>query len=77
MDFFFSCSKLIYFPDISDWNTNNVKAMSGMFAECIMISSLPDLSKWKINKNVEMNNIFKGIPDYIEIPEKFRLREEM
>ena len=71
---FFSCSKLLNFPDISDWNTSGVKSMSGMFAECSASSSLPDISKWKLNKNVELNNMFKGIPEYIDIPEKFILQ---
>ena len=71
---FFSCSKLAFLPDISNWNTSNVKSMSGMFAECLMISSLPDISKWTVKKNTEIQNMFKGLPDNIEIPDKFKMR---
>ena len=47
---FYECSSLSSLPDISKWNTNNIKNMSLMFNECSSLSSLPDISKWNINK---------------------------
>ena len=33
-------------PDISQWDTSQVKDMSYMFYECSLLKSLPDISKW-------------------------------
>ena len=55
---FYGCSSLISLPDISKWNTNNVKDMSFMFYGCSSLSFLPDISKWKTNNITDMNSIF-------------------
>ena len=31
---FYKCESLLFLPDISKWNTNNVTDMSNMFYEC-------------------------------------------
>ena len=41
---FYGCSSLSSLPDISKWNTNNVKDMRYMFYGCSSLSSLPDIS---------------------------------
>ena len=51
---FRNCSSLISLPDISKWNTNNVKNMFGMFNNCSSLLSLPDISKWNTNNVADM-----------------------
>ena len=46
---FYECSSLISPPDLSKWNTNNVKNMGCMFYVCSSLISLPDISKWNTN----------------------------
>ena len=61
MSFLFNeCRSLSYLPDISKWNTNNVRDMSYMFSGCISLSSLPDISKWNISNDVEMDNMLNN-----------------
>ena len=40
---FYNCESLLFLPDISKWNTNNVKDMSSMFSYCKSLLSLPDI----------------------------------
>ena len=70
---FFSCSKLVYLPDLAKWNTSSVKNMTGMFGNCTLLNSLPDINKWKLNKNIQIINMFSGCQENLEIPDKFRL----
>ena len=59
MSFMFSkCISLSSLPDISKWNTNNVKYINCMFYNCTSLSSLPDISKWNINNVNNMNSMF-------------------
>jgi len=51
---FCECSSLSSLPDISKWNTNNVKDMNSMFLRCSSLSFLPKISNWNSN----MNGIF-------------------
>ena len=45
MSFMFcGCDSLIALPDISKWNTSNVKAMNYMFSGCNSLIVLPDIS---------------------------------
>jgi len=46
---FYNCSSLLFLPDISKWNTNNVKYMDEMFDGCSSLMFLPDISKWDIS----------------------------
>ena len=57
---FYGCKSLTVLPDISTWDTLNVKNMNEIFYECISLSFIPDISKWYIYKVKEMNNIFYG-----------------
>ena len=59
-EIFSECSSLIYLPDISKWNTNNVTNMFGMFAYCSSLTCLPDISKWNTNKVTNMGDMFYG-----------------
>ena len=49
---FADCSLLQSLPDLSKWDTKNVKDKSYMFADCSLLQSLPDISKWN-TKNVK------------------------
>ena len=42
---FFQCSSLESLPDISKWDTRNVKDMSDMFYGSCSLESLPDILK--------------------------------
>ena len=48
---FSQCEKLSELPDISGWNTENVKNLSKMFSSCSSLSALPDISKWNTQNN--------------------------
>ena len=46
------CYSLSSLPDISKWNTINVKDMSLMFSYCSSLTLIPDISKWN-TKNLK------------------------
>ena len=54
---FNGCSSLISLPDISVWNTENIKDISHMFSGCSSLTSLPDISKWN-TKNIKNMNYY-------------------
>ena len=66
---FYGCSSLISLPDISKWDTNNVKIMDSIFYGCSSLISLPDISKWKTNNVKIMNSIFYGCSSLISLPD--------
>jgi len=41
---FAGCTSLISLPDISNWKTNNIKNMNGLFYNCSSLKALPDIS---------------------------------
>ena len=43
---FLGCESLTSLPDISKWDTSNVRYMNYMFSQCYKLNSLPDISKW-------------------------------
>ena len=61
---FYECSSLLSFPDISKWNTNNVRYMGGIFYGCSSLLSLPDISKWNTNNVNDMIGIFMDVHHY-------------
>jgi surface protein len=66
---FKSCSSIKSLPDISKWNTKNVKDMSEMFFGCYSLTSLPDISKWKKTKSCKIINMFFGCDSLKSIPD--------
>jgi len=54
---FQACINLEEIPDISGWNTSNVKDMSYMFYECTELRNKPDLSRWN-RDDINMENMF-------------------
>ena len=55
---FSGCSSLITLPDISKWNTNNVKDIGYLFYKCSSLKSLPNISTWNTSNISFMNNVF-------------------
>ena len=53
---------LISLPDISKWNTQNLRDIFHMFELCISLGSLPDIEKWEIQID---NNIYELYEDCI------------
>ena len=54
----FSNIKLTNLPDISTWNTSNIRNMSGTFKGCSALFSLPNISKWDTSKVNNFNSLF-------------------
>ena len=60
---FSNCSSLSSLPDISKWNTKNLKNFKFLLSDCISLLNIPDLSKWNnfngndINKSLDYNKI--------------------
>ena len=67
MSYMFSrCNNI---PDISNWDTSNVKNMKGLFYNSTLLLSLSDISKWNVN-NVEcMAHMFDGYKALTELPD--------
>ena len=72
---FDGCSSLSSLPDISKWNTSNVKDMSYMFSGCSSLSSLPDISKWNVSNVNYMHYIymFSGCSSLSSLPDISKL----
>ena len=49
---FVLCTHLEKLPDISKWNTINVKDMRQMFNKCYLLKAPPDITKWNIQNVV-------------------------
>ena len=59
-----NCGKLRALPDLSKWNTKNVRSMYGMFFRLRLIGIFPDISKWEIH-DVDVWNIHNIIDQCI------------
>ena len=57
---FYECNSLESLPDISNFDTKNIKDMSYLFFKCSSLKSLPDISKWNTSKVTNMSNMFGG-----------------
>ena len=55
---FQGCSSLLSLPDISKWNTSNVKNMSSLFEGCANLVTIK-IADWDISKVESMNSLFK------------------
>ena len=66
---FGECSSLKYLPDISKWNTTNVKQMIGLFYKCTSLSILPDISNWKTNNIINISSLFEGCSSLTTLPD--------
>ena len=68
-DMFSLCNSLISLPDLSKWNTSNVKYMSNLFSYCNSLISLPDISKWNTSNVTDMSEMFSGCNSLISLPD--------
>ena len=66
---FYECSSLRSLPDISEWNTKNVKNIGCMFYGCISLHILPDISKWNIENVKNMTCMFYGCSSLQSLPD--------
>ena len=66
---FLECSSLKYLPDISVWNTSNVKYISLIFYGCSSLISIPDISKWNINKVCSIFGLFYKCSSLESLPD--------
>ena len=66
---FKGCSSLLSIPDISKWNTSNVKNMSYMFYGCKSLSTLPDISKWNTSNVNNMSYMFHECSSLSTLPD--------
>ena len=55
-------------PDISKWDTSNVKDMSYMFSGCSSLISLPYIDNWNYNKVVKFDGIVRNCKRLENIP---------
>ena len=61
-------SSLIELPDISNWNTKNVKKINNMFY-CLNLKTLPDISKWDTSNISNMSHLFFGCNKLYSLPD--------
>ena len=58
LSFLFSFCKITSIPDISKWDTSNVKYMNHMFLHCFDLKSISDISKWNTSKVINIKGLF-------------------
>ena len=66
---FYECNSLISLPDMSKWDTSNVRKMSRVFFGCNSLVTLPDISKWNTSKVKDMSALFCGCSSLISLPD--------
>ena len=66
---FYRCSSLESLPDISNWNTYNIKSLFGCFYGCSSLISLPDISKWNTSNVTDMISTFYGCSSLVTLPD--------
>ena len=66
---FSGCISLISIPDISKFDTYNVRYMNSMFFGCDSLKTLPDLSKWNTYNVVNMRALFNNCNSLISLPD--------
>ena len=57
---FYGCSSLGKLPDLSNWDTSNVKNMKQMFEGCSILKQLPEIDKWIVKEVKNMSHMFYG-----------------
>ena len=66
---FEGASSLLNIPDISKWDTSNVKDMSSMFKGCKYLKSIPDISFLKTAHVTNMSYMFGGCCKLVSLPD--------
>ena len=57
---FDGCYSLNLLPDISRWNTHNVRNMSCLFKDCQSLINIPNITIWNIDKVDYLSHMFSG-----------------
>ena len=57
---FANCESLISLPDLSLWNTSQVKFLNEMFFECKSLISFPEINLWNMSNVIEGERLFNG-----------------
>ena len=65
---FSGCSSLSVLPDISKWDTSNIKIFKYMFCNCSSLVKIPDILKWDLSKG-EIDGIFNECLSLTILPE--------
>ena len=68
-DMFKGCTSLLSLPDISMWNTNEVKNIKEIFEGCISLLSLPDISLLEFEAVHFIDNITKDCFSLMYLPD--------
>ena len=55
---FSDCEKLLYLPDISKWNNNQLRFKQNMFLNLKSLKNFPNLSKLNLKKADKEVNLF-------------------
>ena len=65
---FQECLSLVSLPDISEWNTKNVKDMSYVFYKCSSLIFLYGISEWNTNNVKDMTYMFGECSSLVTLP---------
>ena len=63
------CLSLESLPDISKWNTINIKSIQGLFYKCTSLKTLPDISKWNTTNIFNLSLLFYECSSLKELPD--------
>ena len=66
---FNNCNQLTSIPDISQWDTKNVKDMSYMFCNCSSLKVLPNISNWSTDSLTDLTGMFKECSSISTFPD--------
>ena len=55
-------------PDISKWNTINIKSLGGLFYKCKNLEILTDISKWNTTNVFDLSLLFYECSSLKELP---------
>jgi surface protein len=57
-EMFSNCESLTSLPNISVWDTSQLKSLIDMFSGCKSLTSFPKLTAWNMSKVINMEGIF-------------------
>ena len=66
---FLECRRLLFIPDISNWDTSKVTDMSYMFGSCLSLSSLPEKLNWNTSNVKSMKGMFELCIELPNLPD--------
>ena len=66
---FGECLSLKSLPEISKWNTVNIKSLSGLFYKCKSLEILPDISKWNLANALNLSILFYECSSLKKLPD--------